>query len=285
MKSFLTIVCAIGLSLLAVFAIPSQKQTPIIEQKNTLQKVLEKGVLRCGYASFSPMLIIDSNTKQISGIAHDVMEEVGKKLGVKIEWAEESGWGEFITALNQNRFDMFCTGNWANSKRARMITFTNPIAYSPLDLFVRENDMRFDDAIEKINDPSVKLVNVEGGTSVLVIAEDFPKAQHYEISELAPIANLFIEVDSNKADGAIMDRATGFNFMKNSPGKVKRAQGAPIRIFSNVFSLRQGDIELQQAVNHVLAELNSAGITEKIIQKYEPLPGAYYRVAPGYFEK
>lgn len=285
MKSLLTILSAVFLSLLAAFYITPKQNAPVATKPNALQRILERGVLRCGYASFAPMLIIDPNTKQLSGIAHDIMEEVGKKLGVKIEWSEESGWGEFVTALNNERFDMFCTGNWANSKRARLIAFTNPIAYSPLDVFVRADDMRFDGDIGKLNDPAIKLVNIEGGTTIIVTAESFPQSKHYELPELSPITNLFIEVTGRKADAALMDRATGFNFMKHNPDQIKRVEVSALRAFANVYSLNQGETELQQAVNEALRELYDAGIAERIIQQYEPLPNAYYRVAPGYLQK
>lgn len=281
MKFIITIIVAVLLSVAAATLLkPDAVQSSA--KQTALQEILARGTLRCGYTSFEPMLIVDPNTKKISGIAHDVMEQIGDKLGVKIEWVEESGWAEFVTALNNKRFDMYCVGNWANAKRARNIAFTNPIAFSPVDVFVRADDARFDNNAVLLGNPNTKLVTIEGGTTNIIVAEQFPHAHLYQIPELSPISNLFIEVDTKKADAAIMDRATGANFMKANPGKVKRADGIVVRVFPNVYSLNQGEIELQQAVNQALRELQDAGIIDRIIKQYEPLPNSYFPVSSGY---
>ena len=62
-------------------------------QETTYDRVIRTGTLRCGYAAWYPNLIIDPNTKAKSGISYDVMEEVGRRLGLKVEWTQEAGFG------------------------------------------------------------------------------------------------------------------------------------------------------------------------------------------------
>ena len=251
----------------------SQATTP--KKESVYERVLRTKTLRCGYAAWEPMIIIDPNTKKMSGIAHDVIEAAAQKLSLKVEWAEEAGWGEYVTALDNRRFDVFCVGNWPNSQRARMIQFTNAFAYSPLNVYVRANDTRFDNNLAAINNATTSISTLEGSTANIVAAESFPQAKTLVLPELSSVADVFMNVTTKKADATILDAASGQNFMSKQPGKLKMAEGGQnLRVFPNVFHVARGEYELQQMLNVALTELNNAGITQKIIDKY--MPGAYY---------
>ena len=286
MKNISIILASVALSVFSVHFLVKPKNIEIKHEPSKLETILNRGTLSCGYTSFPPMLIIDPNTGKISGIAHDIMQEIGKKLGVKIEWTEEAGWGDHVTALNNNRFDVFCAGGWPNSKRARSIAFTNPIIYSPLDVFVRANDYRFDnDPQNNLNKKHVKIVGIDGGTISTIAQELFNNATHYTLPDSTPISNLFIEVYSHKSDAVVMDRSSGFEFMRNNKDKIKKLDNILVRVYPNVYSINYDEVELQQALNIALGELHNAGIIKRIVTKYQPLPNSYFFVHPEYIEQ
>jgi polar amino acid transport system substrate-binding protein len=257
------------------FAPKNIAQTATAKKESVYERVLRTKTLRCGYATWEPMIIIDPNTKQLSGIAHDVIEAAAKKLSLKVEWTEEVGWGEYVTALDNKRFDVMCTGGWPNSQRARIIQFTQPFAYSPLNVYVRANDTRFDNNLAAINNAATSISTLEGSTANIVAAESFPLAKTLVLPELSSVADVFMNVTTKKADATILDAASGQNFINKQPGKLKIAEGGQnVRVFPNVFHVARGEYELQQMLNVALTELGNAGITQKIIDKY--MPGAYY---------
>ncbi|MCB1551812.1 MAG: ABC transporter substrate-binding protein, partial [Alphaproteobacteria bacterium] len=80
-----------GLSLLCLMVSPAQAGT-----EKAYDRVVESGVIRCGYGISPPVMVKDPNTGVMSGLDVEIWNEIGKELGLKIEWAEEAGWGNFI---------------------------------------------------------------------------------------------------------------------------------------------------------------------------------------------
>src|SRR5438270_6559114 len=68
--------------------------------------VVSSGKLRCGYVIYNPGCIKDPNTGKLSGIGVEAMEIVAKKLGLRLEWTEEVGWGTMIEGLQSGRYDI-----------------------------------------------------------------------------------------------------------------------------------------------------------------------------------
>ena len=52
-------------------------------------RVQKTNTIRCGYSTWDPLFYIDPKTGEKHGIFHDLMEEAGKRLDIKIVWAEE----------------------------------------------------------------------------------------------------------------------------------------------------------------------------------------------------
>jgi len=99
---------------------------------------LEK--IRCSYASYPPYCIKDPNSGELSGIFVDVLEKIGNKLELDIEWVEEVGWGTIFEGLESGRHDMFGTGLWQNSSRGKRGYFSKPIFYNGVRIWaVLEN--------------------------------------------------------------------------------------------------------------------------------------------------
>ena len=102
-------------------------QTPT-KKESAYERVMRTGVLKCGYALWPPhMLTKEANTGEIKGLMPDLMQILSKKLDLKLEWTEETGWGSFIESLKSNRVDVFCAGVWRNAERGRYISYVEPL--------------------------------------------------------------------------------------------------------------------------------------------------------------
>lgn len=254
-----------------------------VETETAFARVMRTRTLRCGYASWAPMIIIDGNTKQISGVAHDIIEAIAKKIDLKVEWVEESGWGEFAQALNNKRFDAYCEGLFSTTQRESVIAFTHPFAYSKMNLWTQGSNTKFDNNLVLINDPATRVVVIDGTTAAAMAHRGFPNASFISLPELTPVSNLYLELSGNKADITIMEAASAGDFMKQNPGQIKLVEGGDgYRVLPNKFAVAEGEYALQQLLNTGIEELNSEGILDEILAQYEPFPGSYYRVAKPY---
>ncbi len=94
------------------------------------ERVLQKGTLRCGYFEEAPFVLKDPNTGKMSGIAVELTEQLGKELGLKIDWVSEINFGTFPQDLASGRFDAVCADVFT-LPRAGQVDYTTPFAMVP----------------------------------------------------------------------------------------------------------------------------------------------------------
>lgn len=262
-------------------------QTPVQKQggaDSVYERVMQSGKIRCGYVLYSPGCIKDPNTGKLSGIGPDTLEMMAKNLGLTVEWTEETGWGTMLEGLQTNRYDMIATPVWTNSNRARLVDFSKPLFFSPIYMWVKGGDKRFNEAnLSTLNSPKYKIATVDGETAEVIANEDFPQASKLSVPQLSGIEQILLNVSTGKADASFEEPAVANDFLQHNPKSIEAVQTQrPIRVFPNCFMFRRGQLEYKDMLDTALSQLLNSGAVEKIIQKYEKFPGTLYRVALPY---
>ncbi len=112
-------------------------------KESTYDRVMRTGTIRCGYYIWPPFLAKDPNTGKLSGIASDMMDEIGKQLSLKVEWVAEVDTSTMFEGYSTGRYDLVCGPVASTPARARVVDFTIPFAYGSYYLYVKEGDLRF----------------------------------------------------------------------------------------------------------------------------------------------
>ena len=118
--------------------------TSATKAESAFDRVKRTGILRCGYYVFPPVTLRDPNTRALSGMGVDTIEQLLHGTGIKVEWAEEVDFGNWQAGLEARRFDAVCTPMWPEASLAREALFTRPILYSGINVYARGDDHRFD---------------------------------------------------------------------------------------------------------------------------------------------
>ncbi|MBN2415420.1 transporter substrate-binding domain-containing protein [bacterium] len=280
MKNLLIVLITI-LFVCTQFACQQSPQTQ--GQKESLYaRVLRTGEIRCSYASYPPYCIKDPNTGAMSGIFVDVLEEIGKKLELKINWVEEVGWGTIFEGLESDRYDLFGAGLWQNSSRGKRGYFSKPLFYNGIRIWVRANETRIK-TLEDINSLEIRLTVQDGAMDAVIADTDFPKAQKLAIPQLNPWSDNLLNTISNKADVSLSELGPITEFLKKNPGTLKEVDiGRPLRVFANCYAFKMGEDKFKSMIDAAIDELVFDGTIEKILQKYETAPGQFLRVAAPY---
>jgi len=249
---------------------------------NSLYKrVMQTGTIRCGYGMFPPYCMKDPNTGKLSGIFVEILDEAGKNLGLKIDWKEEVGWGSIIEGLETGRYDLVPTGVWPNASRGRHASFSTPLFYNALNVYVRANDHRFDN-LQAINSDKVTIATIDGYVNQEMAKSCFPKAHRLTHPDLCDGGQVFLDVATKKADVTLNDPSLAVLFLKNNPGTIRNISKKPIAIESNTMMFKIGEPAFKSMLDTALTELINTGYVDKVLDKYEPGPGVYYRVALPY---
>jgi ABC-type amino acid transport substrate-binding protein len=247
-------------------------------------RVTQSGTIRASYAVYPPYCIKDPNTGKMSGLFVDVLEEAGRRLGLKVEWTEEVGWGSIFEGLNANRDDVFGAGLWQNASRSKAAAFSNPIIFNPIMVWVRSGDTRFNEKdFESLNSPKVKISVQDGAVEDLISKSDYPLAARVSVPQLSPWTDVLLNITSRKADLTFAEPAAVDLFLDKNPGTLTDIDPEnPIRVFPNAYAFKLGEVKLQEMLNGALDEMIDDGTMEKLIRKYEHHPGEFYRVAKPY---
>ncbi|MDB5478743.1 MAG: amino acid transporter substrate-binding protein family [Alphaproteobacteria bacterium] len=277
---FMTFIVALATSFLSVSYF--SKQNHETDRKNAYERILDKGVLRCGYYVFPPALSIDPNTKEKTGFAVDITNEIAKKLHLKVEWTEEVTFGTMMPALQANHFDAICTPVWVNAAQGREVEYTRDLFYTPIVAVARQEDMRFKDT-NSFNSPSITLATMDGEITSAIAADDFPQAKTLAVPNNSDLSVLFTNVKNKKADVTFTDLNALERFNKNNDNALKNiTPDYPVRIFPFTLAVQKGEFELLSHLNYTITEMLYSGQIERIVRKHEIYPNSYLYISTPY---
>ncbi len=264
----------------ARYAGPAAQSAPVKETR--LEQIKRTGVLRCGYYLWPPFIDKDLATGKMSGPFVEIIEEIGKQLSIKIDWATEVLHPHIPTDLASGRYDMVCGILFATPSRAREMDFTIPLIFHPAYLFVKEGDARFDNNYAAANQPSIKFSVIDGEFSAIAANEQFPKAQKVALPQNASGPELLLNIANGKADVAVTEMTTFNLYNKNNPGKLRPAFGPPQTVMAAGFPIPQREQDLKNALDTTMGYLHSTGFINRLFDKYETPENRFLRMSLPY---
>ncbi len=262
----------------------SNSKSAALPTTSVYQRVMSAGTIRCGYLIDRPGCLKDPNTKQLSGIGIETLKLVGRNLGLKVDFTEEVDWGTMVQGLEAGRYDMVATPVWPNASRARVVTFSKPLYFSPVFAYVRAGSKLLKlKSLDDLNKSEYNIASIDGATPEVVAREDFPNASMVSLPQQNEISHMLLTVSSGKADITFVEPAVAEAFIKSNPGTIERyPTERPVRIFPDCWVIARGQTEFKEMIDTALEQLINSGTVDKLIKKYEPSPDTLYRVALPY---
>ncbi|MCB1559293.1 MAG: transporter substrate-binding domain-containing protein [Alphaproteobacteria bacterium] len=252
------------------------------DKQSTFDRVMESGTIRCGYGLWAPALIRDPNTGEFSGIFYDYVEELGKLLNLKIEWAVEVNLATYLEDLNAGKFDLECSGGWPNAFRGKFVDYTTPIFFTPVFLYGRADETRFNSDINQANNPDIRFSVMDGETSEQIKRQRFPLASEIAVPPSNPMSELLDQVRYKKADLIAIDSMEAIAYMREHTGAIKKISDKPLRITENNMTVPAGEDRFRHMLDIATRQLLNDGVIEQILKKYNVSEDEALRVLPPY---
>ena len=273
--------CVILISLLIVFSsgCKNQGNEGKVGQKLVYDRILQSGTIRAAYITYPPALMKDTKTGKMSGIFVEVLEKAAENLGLKVVWTEEVGWGSQVEALEADRCDIIGSPVWANPTRGKLTTMSIPVYYSGICAYVRMDDNRFNDNVEKVNSSKVKICTIDGETADLIARTDFSEAQRVSLPQLSSISDVLLNIKTKKADVAFVEPYFALEFLENNANSVKNiTEKNPVRLFGNCYMFKKNEFQMKHMLDVAIEDLINSGFVVKVINKYKHAD-SFYRCA------
>lgn len=261
----------------------SQNNENKITIDSDFQKIIKNNEINVGYIPYPPGLIKDPNTGELSGIFYDTLMEIGKSLNLEINWVEEVTWATMIEGLKTNRYDMIGSPVWANSSRAKIALFSDPLFYSGIGVYARIDEDRFTNNMHLINTESIKISTIDGEMASIIANSDFPDAKKIALPQLSDVSQMLLEVESGKADITFVEPYLAQKYNSANRNSIKNLTPEnPVRIFPNSFVFNSQEYALKSMINIAIKEQINSGSTSKLIEKYTGSKTAFYQTALPY---
>lgn len=235
--------------------------------ETTFERILRTGIIRCGYAVWHPQLIKDPNSGALSGFDYEVMNLVGKTLGLKVEWVEEVGWGVAEQGLKNKRYDIACNSFWGGPSRTKSAFYSMPFLYQPLYAVIGKNTAGDIQNYTWLNQSRYRSSVIHGTVYDIINASVFPKSEMLDSFDLSTDASVLMDVATGKADFSYLNYTAIQRFLKDNP-ETLRLIDTPVTITRGRFLLSPDDVRLKFMIDETLTSLGMLGDIDKILAKY-----------------
>lgn len=260
------VLAASGLLLLSVLAgcgTAKPAATVTAGQQNqsatpTLDKIKKDGKLVIGTSPDYPPFESLDNQNNVIGFDIDIMNEVAKKLGVKLE-VVQMNFDSLIAGLTSNKFDIMAAGVSVTEDRKKQVDFSVPYLVGS-DAIVVNKDIK--DPITKLEDLKGKTVAVQLGT---VQSDRLKKVGGITVKEFDLFTQAAAAVSSKQADAMYLAKVVAEQFVKKDPN-LKIAAETPAD--DTAYALRKNTPDLTAVVNQTITDLQKSGQFDQLVQKW-----------------
>jgi polar amino acid transport system substrate-binding protein len=217
--------------------------------------------------AYPPLQFVDPKSGSAIGWEYDAMNEIAKRLNVKVEY-QNTSWDAMIQAVSDGQYDIGMTGITIKDDRKEKVDFSDPYMRSEQFMLVRGDETRFSDAesFAKVEDA---LVGAQPGTtpfytavySVLDGNEQNPRIKLFETFGATVQALKTGDVDTVLTDGT-----AGKGYVDASNGNLKLV-GGPLGTEDFGFIFKKGS-DLVEPVNAAIAALKADGTLKALNRKW-----------------
>jgi len=234
--------------------------TTAIAKADALGDVKARGKLICGTLNnVAPLGFQDAKTRQLVGHEVDYCKAIAAGLGVAVELKPLS-LAARIPEIQQGNVDVVIAGLGYSEERAKQVEYSNTYFVSRQVISVKQTS-----AIKTFDDLKGKKISApQNSTSAKYVETLIPSAQLVEFQD-APAAFLAFQQDKVDAISFGEVAVSGFRSKAEFPF---RSLDKPLASENYGIGMKKGETALRDAVNGVLAKLESNGGAKKIFDTW-----------------
>jgi polar amino acid transport system substrate-binding protein len=238
-------------------ATAGEMQQQLLEE-STIERVLQRGVLRVGMSTFVPWAMKDKKGELI-GFEIDVARRLAEDMGVKAAFVPTK-WDGIITSLLAGKFDVIIGGMGITTKRSLKVNFTVPYDYTGMSLVAHKELAQGFDSLEDFNKPDVVLVARLGATPVAAARKHMPEA---EIRQFDDESQAIQELLNGKAHALVASAPLpAFQAVKH-PDKLFLPLEGTFTKEPIAFAVTKGDFDTVNFLNGWITVVRSQGWLEE----------------------
>lgn len=252
----------VGALAAAVFVICSVLSVGVMAlelEDDSLERVLAAGKLVIGIDDAYPPMEFRNERNELVGFDIDLAREIGKRLGVEVEWVPTE-WSGVILALNAKKFDIILSAMSITEERAKQVAFSEPYLNEAQVIVVSNRSKNIDGPEDLVG----KVVGTQLGSTSEEAARQVEGIK--ELKTYNKFTEVFMDLGIGRLDAAIVDELVGRYYMTQRPGMftvVADLVYEPVGI-----AFRKEDKALREKLAEILDEIKADGTLARISEKW-----------------
>jgi cystine transport system substrate-binding protein len=228
-------------------------------EEDVLAKIQEEGKLVVGTEGTYPPFTFHDDSGKLTGFDVEIAQEVGKRLGVEVEFLETQ-WDAIFAGLDAGRFDMVANQVGINPERGESYEFSDPYITSTAVLVVAKG-----------NEEIKTFEDLKGKLSAQSLTSNYAETARSYGAEIEGVEgfNQAIELlNSGRVDATVNDNLTVLDFLKQRPDANIEIVDEASDAAQSALLFRKGSGALVEEANTALAEMIEDGTYDKISEKW-----------------
>ena len=236
--------------------------------------IRKSGVLKIGsQQTYPPIEFRDPTSKEMTGLSTELLTEVAKRLGLKLEWIQ-SDYGALITGAMASRFDLASGGISDQPDREKKLDFVNYLKVGTA-ILTHADEV---DQYKSIEDFAGKKVAFTLGAKKIEAAvkegSDAAVAKGKPPIGMVMLPNSSdakMQLDLKRVEGYLNETPTLAYLMKQKPGQFAMVGNGDYILAPLITSwgFTKENSKLRDAVQAVMTEMLKDGTYKKIMTNWE----------------
>lgn len=260
-KCYLLILLVMILILGACSSKDSSSPASAKKEQNSWERIKESGKIVVGTEGlYYPVTYFDKDTKELTGLDVEIVKELGKRLGLEVEFKTMEFDG-LLPSLRSGKIDLAANDFTITEERKEKFDFTIPYKYSYGSAIVREND----DSIQNVEDLKGKKV----GGSLTSNYSKFAEAQGAEVVAYTGSDSVLPDIVNGRVDAMLNDYLVLIQTLEqfNKPG-LKLVDGLKFEPNVGAFVIQKDSPELKEKLDEELQKMIDDGTIGELSMKF-----------------
>lgn len=227
------------------------------KEKTALDKIKEKGVIVVGNSPDYPPFETINDKGEIVGFDIDMINEVAKKLGVKVE-IKQMSFETIITAVQSGQVDIGVSGFSVTPERKKSVDMSNPYLVGGQVIVTTK-----DSGIKSKEDLKGQKVAAGMGSTCEEAAKTIEGA---EVVLLDDFNMGFVMLKNGSVKANVADMSVANDYLEKEKNFV--IVGEPLSYEETAVVIKKGNTELTDAINKAIEEVKKEGKIDEFKKKW-----------------
>lgn len=231
---------------------------------DALAGVLDRGTLVVGLAPFyAPFESTNEATKEIEGFDVDMMNEMGKRMGVEVEFIG-SEWQGLLGGLEKGDFDVIVSAMSKKEAAEANVEFSDTY-YELADIIIVAKDNPL--GIRSKADLKDKVVGVQLGSGSEQLGDALsPEVGFKELLKFKLTQDAMNDLKAGRVDAVLAGETFALEQAKVDPSF--EVVGEPLETADLVGVFKKGSTSLVEEFNKHLADMKADGTYDALVEKW-----------------